>query len=407
MKQKLIPGLSTSKIATISKGSWSLFPKRKDMANTYGLVGLRPAPQHVADFTSPPYDVAQMGVAMERLLSENPRSLYHLILALEPAQVLERMTQEGWLIPDEEPCYYVYEQSWGHQSRLGVLFAGEVSDYSQRQIIRHEKTFPGKVEKSILLKRQIRHDIGPVFLFTRAMITGVLRNCTSEAPLYAFTSRDGIRNRVWRVPESSGRGKAIQEALRTRPFYIADGHHRYQAALSGGLERFVAYATEHAHIEAYNRVIRGSISFDQIRAHLPLESVSTLVTPPKNAFCLYSAGRSYLLRNPHKIERDLGIVERLDCSVLEREFYPIIGLKPHMMKNPENLGYYPENAMAEMKLAVDRGDYDVAVALHPVSLDELIAVADAGLDNPGLVMPEKSTFFAPKVLSGLFLQRID
>ncbi|MEK7201123.1 MAG: hypothetical protein AAB737_00620, partial [Patescibacteria group bacterium] len=84
----------------------------------------------------------------------------------------------------------------------------------------------------------------------------------------------------------------------------------------------------------------------------------------------------------------------------------LLELRPEMIQDPRFFGYYPEWAMAEMKAAVDRGEYDLAIALHPVSLAELIAVADAGLTNSAIVMPEKSTFFSPKVLSGLFLQRL-
>ena len=99
------------------------------------------------------------------------------------------------------------------------------------------------------------------------------------------------------------------------------------------------------------------------------------------------------------------VVGRLDCAILERELYPKLGLTHDMIVDPDHFDYYSESALGEMKEVVDRGDYDIAVALHPVSLDELMAVADAGLRNPQIVMPEKSTFFQPKILSGLFLYR--
>jgi uncharacterized protein (DUF1015 family)/uncharacterized membrane protein YtjA (UPF0391 family) len=376
------------------------------MANTYGLVGLRPAPEHVAQVASPPYDVVQMGPAMDRLLASNPQSLFQIILAQDPARALEQMKSKGWFIPDEEPCYYVYEQRWQNQSRLGVLFAGEVSDYSRRHIIRHEKTFPEKVRKSIALKQKLQFDIGPVFLFTQAPITSVLESCTADRPLYSFRSdSETIQNRIWRIPELSEKGALIQKTLASGALYIADGHHRYQAALDAGLQRFVAYATEHAQILAYNRVVNGEVPFRNILKQLPLVQTARLATPPKHTFCLYSKGQAYLL-SAQRIPPDSDVVGRLDCSILERELYPYLGLRPDMIRDPRHFDCYPESKLAEMKALVDAGEYDLAIALHPVSINELIAVADAGIDNPKIVMPEKSTFFSPKVLSGLFLQKI-
>jgi uncharacterized protein (DUF1015 family) len=100
------------------------------------------------------------------------------------------------------------------------------------------------------------------------------------------------------------------------------------------------------------------------------------------------------------------VVGRLDCSILERELYPMLGLNHEMIKDAKHFDYYPEQDLAGMQACVDRGTYDLAVALAPVSIDELVAVADAGLADGGkTVMPEKSTFFAPKILSGVMLYR--
>jgi uncharacterized protein (DUF1015 family) len=126
------------------------------------------------------------------------------------------------------------------------------------------------------------------------------------------------------------------------------------------------------------------------------------VTPPKHAFCLYAGGESFLVE-AKEIPSD--VVGRLDCSILEREVYPHLGLDHSMIADTRHFDYYPESQLASMRAVVDRGDYDLAIALHPVTIDELVAVADAGLSDPEVVMPEKSTFFAPKVLSGLFVYR--
>ena len=285
-----------------------------------------------------------------------------------------------------------------------------MTPYGDKQIIRHEKTFDAKVKGRIAMRRATGLHIGPVFVLTRAPLAAVLETAKGEsAPIYDFTSRfggfselEGIGNKVWRVPERSETGQAIQAALASEPLYIADGHHRYHASLLNEQTHFLCYITEEAVIQAYNRVINGVRPFSEIAADLPLRPVDAFRTPPKHTFCIYTRGGCWELDAQHVPD---DVVGRLDCAILERELYPKLGLTHDMIIDPNHFDYYSESALDEMKAAVDRGDYDMAVALHPVSLEELMAVADAGLEDPDVVMPEKSTFFQPKILSGLFLQR--
>jgi uncharacterized protein (DUF1015 family) len=142
--------------------------------------------------------------------------------------------------------------------------------------------------------------------------------------------------------------------------------------------------------------------FSEIADELPLRPVDSFHTPKKHSFCIYTKDGCWEL-DAQEVPDD--VVGRLDCAILERELYPKLGLTHDMIVDLNRFDYYSESALDDMKAAVDRGDYDMAVALHPVSLDELMAVADAGLEDPDVVMPEKSTFFQPKILSGLFLYR--
>ncbi|MEM8606561.1 MAG: DUF1015 family protein [Myxococcota bacterium] len=379
------------------------------MVATIGLTGLRPDPTHVSTITSPPYDVIKPGTPLESRLRDEPDSLFHIILGSQPKQAMDRLASEGKLVEDDEPAYYVYEQSWGDQSRVGVFVAAAVTPYEEMQVIRHEKTFDEKVKGRIAMREATGMHIGPVFVLTRAPIAHALHAVTEEAPLYDFTSDfggtselEGIRNRIWRVPQESEAGGEIQTALGTAPLYIADGHHRYHASLLNGQSHFLAYVTEGAVIQAYNRVINGVVPFSKIRDNLALEPVDAFKTPDKHRFCIYTKEGTYELA-AEEIPSD--VVGRLDCAILERELYPQLRLTHDMIADPSHFDYYSESALADMRAVVDRGDYDLAVALHPVSLDELMAVADAGLENPEIVMPEKSTFFQPKILSGLFLYR--
>lgn len=380
------------------------------MVATIGLTGLRPDPSRASQIASPPYDVIKPGTPLEKLLREQADSLFHIILGDEPASARDRIVASGGLIEDDEPSYYVYEQTWEGGQRTGVFLAAAVSPYEEKQIIRHEKTFDSKVKGRIAMRKATGLHIGPVFVLTRAPIAAALEKAKAEAgPIYDFTSEfggfselEGIRNKVWRVPEQSETGQAIQAALATQPLYIADGHHRYHASLLNQQSHFLCYVTEEAVIQAYNRVINGVRPFSEIAGELALRPVETFHTPKKHSFCIYTKQGCWELDAEHVPE---DVVGRLDCAILERELYPKLGLTHDMIVDPNHFDYYSESALGEMKAAVDRGDYDMAVALHPVSLEDLMAVADAGLEDSDIVMPEKSTFFQPKILSGLFLYR--
>lgn len=380
------------------------------MVATRGLIGLRPHPKRVAQVTSPPYDVIKPATPLEAHLKAEQRSLFHVILGEQPESALDNLVTSGALVQDDEAAYYVYEQSWNGQARTGVFTAAEVTPYEEHQIIRHEKTFDEKVKGRIELARATKHTMGPVFVLTRAPLSQALDAAKAASdPLYDFVTDfgghselHGIHNRVWRVPEGSEVGVAIKRTLAEQPMYIADGHHRYHASLLNRQTHFLCYVTEEAVIQAYNRVINGTRSFSDIASELSLTPVDAFVTPKKHEFCIYTGEGAFMMQ-ASSVPQD--VVGGLDCAILERELYPRLGLKHEMIADLRHFDYYPESALGDMKAVVDRGDYDIAIALHPVSLQELIAVADAGLRDPDIVMPEKSTFFAPKILSGLFLYR--
>lgn len=374
-----------------------------------GLVGLRPSSEHVARLTTPPYDVIKEGSPLEARLAANPDSLYHVILGDAPKPALDGLIERGILVTDDEPALYVYEQRFGEERRTGVYLAVEVSDYAEKNVIRHEKTFDAKVKGRIALARATAHTIGPVFLLTRAALAPLLEQAKQDAPLYAFTSDFGggtdlhdVANRIWRVPAASELGAAIAAVLAPHPLYIADGHHRYHAALRNGQSHLLAYVTPEARILAYDRVVNGLRPFAEVKDELPLTPAARFETPPKHSFALYSREGTWLLQ-AKEVPDD--VVGRLDCAILERELYPKLGLTHDQIVDPAHFDYYPESQLDEMRAVVDAGQYELAIALHPVSIDELMAVADAGLEDSNIVMPEKSTFFAPKILSGVFLYR--
>lgn len=383
------------------------------MVATIGLVGLRPTPEHAGRVTSPPYDVIKPKTPLEERLSADPASLFHVILGDAPEAALARLRSEGFVQEDSEPAYYVYEQVWtgaaGPMSRTGVFLAAAVTPYAEHQIIRHEKTFDAKVKGRIALRTATEHSFGPVFLLTKAKLGQLFAEAKKGEPLYEFetdlggiSDLHGIQNRVFRVTEASELGGRLKAALAPDPFYIADGHHRYHASLLNGQKHFLAYVTEEARILAYNRVVNGVKKFADVIDKLELTPVDEFATPDKHRFTLYSKDGCWTLA-AKDVPDD--IVGGLDCSILERELYPALGLTHDHVVDPAHFDYYSESALDDMKAVVDDGTYDLAIALHPVSIDELISVADAGLKDSDIVMPEKSTFFAPKILSGLFAYR--
>lgn len=375
-----------------------------------GITGLRPAPDRVAAVASPPYDVIKPGSAIETLLRDRPDSLYHVILGDDPVAALERLQGDGALIADDEPCFYVTEQRWNGGRRLGVYAAVAARPYDSGFVRRHEKTFDHKVRGRIALTRATGLTIGPVFLLSRQPLDDALAAVVADSdPLYALTpdfgghgDLHGIATGVWRVPVTSTHGAAIAGILDEHPLYIADGHHRYHAALNNGQSHALGYITSGAEILGYDRVVRGTVPFAAIADRLDLHPVDRFHTPGKHEFCIYHQGQSYLLP-AQKVPDD--VVGGLDCSILERELYPLLGLDHDMIMDSAHFDYYPESELDAMRAVVDDGQYDCAIALHPVAVEELMAVADAGLADQNVVMPEKSTFFAPKILTGLVLYR--
>lgn len=380
------------------------------MIDVQGLTGLRPAQGAVARITCPPYDVIKPGTKLEAVLKGNADSLVHITLGSDPNGALTELLRGKKLQKDEEPCYYVYEQRYEGEKRIGVLAAVEVSDYSEGKIIRHEKTFDDKVKGRLALRAKTGYTFEPVFLLTKSPLTLILEKIReSSEPEYHFISDfdhaselHGIENFIYRVKADSEEGRQIKEAIGSRSLYIADGHHRYHASLLNKQTHFLAYICENAKIQAYNRVINGQKRFAEVKGELDLKEISDFATPAKHQFAIYAKGGTYLLE-AKRVPDD--VVGRLDCSILEKELYPYLGLTHEMVMDPKHFDYYPEADLEKMKQCVDTGKFDIAVALHPVSIEELMAVADAGIKNPNIVMPEKSTFFAPKILSGIFIYR--
>ena len=204
------------------------------MAEIAGLHGLRAAKDKAGAVATPPYDVIKEGSPLETLLSGNPDSFFHVTLGPDANGALKELTAKGALVPDAEPCFYVYEQKWSGGDRLGFFAAVAVSVYAEGNIVRHEKTFDEKVKGRLKVTNETGYTLEPIFLLTKSPIQPILEKVRAELPVeyalhsdfHGWNDLHGIASRLWRVPETSPAGPSLRRAVSESPLYIGDRHHR-------------------------------------------------------------------------------------------------------------------------------------------------------------------------------------
>ena len=399
---------------------------------------IRPAPELASRVAAVPYDVVDRDEAAE-LARGNPHSFLHVGRSdidlpedTDPhdSQVyagaraaLERFVAQGTLIRDREPSLYLYRQIMDGRTQVGVVGCVHVDDYENDVIRKHEKTRPDKEDDRTRHVLTLNAHAEPVFLAYRGenrvnqMTSAVMRT----EPLYDFTAPDGVRHTVWRAPESRALAQAF-EAVPTA--YVADGHHRSASAWRAGKERRAAnvrhrgdeeynwflavlFPADQLTILPYNRVVRdlaGKTPADVLRDLAKVGRLSRTDDPRPSrpgSFGVYLDGVW------HRLELDPGSIDRsdpigsLDVSLLQdRVLGPILQVgDPRTDKRLEFVGGI--RGTAELERRVKSGDMAIAFSLCPTTMEQLIAVSDAGK-----VMPPKSTWFEPKLRSGLFVHEL-
>ncbi|HHC71908.1 MAG TPA: DUF1015 domain-containing protein [Thiotrichales bacterium] len=404
--------------------------------------GLRPRPEHAAEVVAPPYDVLDTREARERAAGR-PWSFLHIskpeidlpegtdpydpAVYRKGAENLQRMIEEGILMREERPCYYVYRLQMGEHVQTGLVAVASVADYERNRIRRHEFTRPEKEDDRVRQIDALNAQTGPVFLTYRhrqevdEIVAGV---CKGE-PLYDLTADDGVRHTFWVMADE------MQQARITGLFdampclYIADGHHRSAAAArvaamrnggqppSGehGWDYFlsVIFPDNQMKILDYNRVVKDlnglspEAFLSRVAEAFRVEPAAEAVRPARTGeFGMYLAGRWYRLTvHPDRVPAD-DPVGRLDVSVLADQLIePVLGIAdPRRDKRIDFVGGI--RGLGELERRVDEGGWAVAFSLFPTRLEELMAVADAGE-----VMPPKSTWFEPKLADGLVSHVLD
>lgn len=342
-------------------------------------------------------------------------------------QMLREKIQEGKFVQDPTPCFYLYELTMDGHSQTGVVGCASIDDYRNNVIKKHENTRADKEEDRIRHVDTCSMQTGPIFLAYRAK--GDLREKIGElkkqAPVYDFVSEDGIGHRVWVIDNNSD-VSMIEEAFGKIPaIYIADGHHRCASAVKVGLKRreqypdytgeeefnyflSVIFPDEELRILDYNRVVKDLNGLDatafltRIGEYFTVEKKGQAPYRPtkKGMFGMYLEDEWYSLVAKEEIKSE-DAVEGLDVSLLQNYLLdPILGIKdPKTDKRIDFVGGI--RGLGELERRVHT-DMKVAFAMYPTSIAELFAVADAGR-----LMPPKSTWFEPKLRSGLFLHEIE
>lgn len=404
------------------------------MATVEPFRAVRPSPELASRVASVPYDVVDTAEARQ-LASGNPWSFLHVIrpeidlpegtdphaegVYTQGATAYRRLLGEGALFRDERPALFVYRQVMGDHAQTGVLGCCAVDEYDEDRIKKHEKTRPDKEDDRVRHLLALSAHSEPVFLAYRdeAAIAAQVEAIAAASPLYDFVAADGVRHVVWQANETAGR--ALSAAFATVPaLYVADGHHRSAAAsraraavraerrdatAAAEADRFLAvvFPAGELQILPYHRVIHDLAGMTPGELLGRLRAVATVrpggpVPPGRGRFSMYLAGAWHELAAPPELLADPDPVSSLDAAILQSlVFGPLLGIDdPRTSERIEFVGGI--RGPDELVRRVERRGGGVAFALHPVSMAELMAVADAGR-----VLPPKSTWFEPKLRSGL------
>ena len=406
------------------------------MLRLQAFTGLRPAPDLVAEVACVPYDVvnreesAALAAGHPQTLLRVDRAEIDLPADTDPysdavyAKARENflaLQKNGALLRETEPCLYLYQQRMGAHVQTGLAAVCHIEDYERDIIKKHEKTRADKEDDRTRLIGMLSADTGPVFLTYRdstaidALTAGVLKT----APLYDFTAPDGIQHTVWRIAG----GEKFVEAFRAVPVaYVADGHHRTASACRVGRERreanpahtggedynwflAVLFPASQLQILPYNRAVKDLHGHSKDELLAAIAKVFTVKPGGSPAPARPGDIRMYLDGAWHSLAwrpaPDADPISQLDVTALQdRLLAPILGIDdPRTSQRISFIGGI--RGPGELVKLVDSGKAAVAFSMYPTTVEQLMAIADADQ-----IMPPKSTWFEPKLRSGLFIHTL-
>lgn len=416
------------------------------MAIIKPFKGLRPQKEIVEELACLPYDVmnseeaAEMAKGKEKSLLRITKAeiecpgvedIHSETVYNKAVENFKAFQQKGWLQNDAEAKYYIYAQTMNEVTQYGIVGAAACVDYENGIIKKHELTRPEKEEDRMVLTRYLNANIEPVFFAYKAVaeideiVEDIVKSKTAD---YDFTAEDGFGHHFWTIDDADTNAKLEQLFAEKVPFtYVADGHHRTAAAARIGDEKssqnpnhtggeeynyFMAvhFPDNQLQIIDYNRVVKdlnGLSEIDflaELSKGFDVENMGADIFKPStlHEFSLYMAGSWYKLTAKHGTYNDNDPIGILDVTILSNQVLdPILDIKD--LRTSKRIDFVGGiRGLGELKRRVDSGEMKAAFALYPVSMQQLINIADSGN-----IMPPKTTWFEPKLRSGLVIHKLD
>lgn len=403
---------------------------------------VRPKKEYASQIAALPYDVMNSREARE-MVKDKPLSFIHIDKAEvdlpenidiysrevyeKASENLNSLSENGYYMQDEKPLLYVYRQIMDGRAQTGIVGCVSIDDYLNNVIKKHEHTIAEKEADRIRHVDVCDANTGPIFLTYKGneIIDNIIRKYTSETPEYDFVADNGIANTVWVVSDSEDVALLSNAFADIEALYIADGHHRAASAVKVGLKRreqnpaytgeeefnfflAVLFKSDELAIMDYNRVLKDLNGLnvngliEKLEEKFTVEEVGTTAYKPseKHTFGMYTGGKWYALKAKESIIDENDPVARLDVSILQTNVIePIFGISdPRTDKRIDFVGGI--KGLKELERRAE-SDMVLAFSMFPTTIDDLMSIADAGL-----VMPPKSTWFEPKLLSGLFVHKL-
>ncbi|NOY96081.1 MAG: DUF1015 domain-containing protein [Chlorobi bacterium] len=416
------------------------------MAIVKPFKGLRPPKEIVEKLACLPYDVMNLEEAAQ-MAEGKDCSLLHITRAeidcpegtdvhsekvyKKAVENFSKFQEKGWLVKDEEAKYYIYGQTMNGKTQFGIVGAAACDDYLNGIIKKHELTRPEKEDDRMALTRYLNANIEPVFFSYKAVpeIDAIVKEIVENInPDYDFTAEDGFGHHFWAINDQA-KNRQIEQLFATKvPFtYVADGHHRTAAAARIGIEKkaqnpahtgneeynyFMAvhFPDNQLNIIDYNRVVKdlNGLSeeefIEKMQTAFSVEEIGADIYKPSklHEFGMYLSGKWYKLSAREGTFDDNDPIGILDVTILSKQVLePLLDIKN--LRTSDRIDFVGGiRGLGELKKRVDSGEMKVAFALFPVSMQQLINIADSGN-----IMPPKTTWFEPKLRSGLVVHKLD
>jgi len=417
------------------------------MAIVKAFKGIRPVQELASKIAALPYDVMNSDEAREMVVG-NPHSFLHVDrpeIDLDPSidvhdpkiyekarENLDRMITDGEYTQDEQPCLYIYRQIMNGRSQTGIVFCASIDDYMNNIIKKHEFTRADKEEDRINHVDYCDANTGPIFLtykedqIASEIIDAWIQNESKRKPIYDFVSEDGISHIVWIIDNEIIISEIVDLFKEVDYLYIADGHHRSASAVKVGLKRraekpdytgeeefnyflAVAFPDNDLMVMDYNRVVKDLNGLTKTELIEKLEEKFTVtestteepVKPAKkHTFGMYVENKWYLLEAKDGIYNSEDPIDSLDVAILQNNVLtPILGIED--VRTSERIDFIGGiRGLKELERRANK-DMKIAFSMYPTEVSDIMSVADIGE-----VMPPKSTWFEPKLRSGLFVHKL-